>query len=226
MNPVLLHEDNHCLAVAKPAGMPTQGDAHGAPALIDWVREDLRRRHRKPGQVFVGLVHRLDQPVSGAVLFARTSKGASRLSEQFRSGAIEKIYWAIVEGAPSESEGGWTDWLVKDRARNVSRVAGRGEPEAKEAQLNYRVLEHAGGRSWLELRPIHGRSHQLRVQLASRGLPIVGDVKYGASSRLDAEQGGHRIALHAWSISYRHPTRGEAIAVLAPVPADWPGLSP
>lgn len=223
MLPTVLHEDNHCLALNKPAGMPTQGDASGDRSLVDWARDDLKRRYAKPGNVFVGLVHRLDRPVSGVVLLAKTSKGAGRLSEQFRNGTVEKVYWAIVEGSPEEEEGAWTDALVKDERRNVVRVA-EGE-EGRGATLGYRVLDRWRGRSWLEVRPISGRSHQIRVQLASRGLPILGDAKYGARSRVAASDGGHRIALHARSISLQHPTRPEAVSVTATVPTDWPGPS-
>lgn len=219
--PVVLFEDNHCLALNKPSGMPTQGDESGAESLVDWAREDLRVRHRKPGNVFVGLVHRLDRPVSGVVLIGRTSKGAGRLSEQFRAGTIEKVYWAIVEGGPQGDEGTWTDRLVKDERRNVVEVGEVG----KEAALAFRVLDRWRGGSWLEVRPVSGRSHQIRVQLASRGVPIVGDLKYGASTRVEASDGGHRIGLHARSIRFRHPTRPEAIEVRAPVPSDWPGPS-
>ena len=217
--PVILLEDNHCLALNKPAGMLTQGDATGDVSLVDWAREDLRRRHSKPGNVFVGLVHRLDRPVSGVVVLARTSKGASRLSEQFRSGSVEKVYWAIVEGLPEGEEGTWSDSLLKDERRNVSRV----DQGGRAASLSWRVRERWRDRAWLEIRPESGRGHQIRVQLASRGLPIVGDGKYGASSRLAAVDGGHRIALHARSIRFRHPTRPEAIAIDATVPRDWPG---
>ena len=217
--PVVLFEDNHCLALNKPAGMLTQGDATGDASLVDWARADLKRRHEKPGNVFVGLVHRLDRPVSGVVVLAKTSKGASRLSEQFRLGSVEKVYWAIVEGMPEGEEGTWSDTLLKDERRNVSRV-GRG---GRESTLAWRVVDRWRGRSWLEIRPNSGRGHQIRVQLASRGLPIVGDGKYGASSRVSAADGGHRIALHARSISFRHPTRPRSITVDATTPRDWPG---
>ena len=219
MVPIVLLEDNHCLALNKPAGMPTQGDVSGDPSLLDWARADLKRRHAKPGNVFVGLVHRLDRPVSGVVLLAKTSKGASRLSEQFRLGTVEKRYWAIVEGSPEAEQGTWSDAIVKDERRNISRVGQGG----RESTLAWRVLERWRGRSWLEIRPISGRSHQIRVQLASRGVPIVGDGKYGASSRVSAADGGHRIALHARSIRFGHPTRPESITVDASTPRDWPG---
>ena len=220
--PEILYEDNHCLAVNKPAGLLTPGDETGAPTLLDWARADLKARHGKPGNVFVGLVHRLDRPVSGVVLLARTSKAAARLSEQFRSGQVEKLYWAIVEGIVRDDIGEWVDTLAKDERTNVVRVVPAGGAGGREARLAFRVLERRGGKTTLELRPITGRSHQLRVQLATRGWPIVGDRKYGASSTLRALDGGARIALHARALRFSHPTRREEIAVTAPVPADWP----
>lgn len=221
----VLYEDNHCLAVNKPAGVPSQGDESGAESLVDLAARYLKQRYGKPGNVYVGLVHRLDRPTSGVVLLARTSKAAGRLSAQFREGAVEKVYWAIVEGAPTEDEGIWTDRLEKDRSTNQSRVLDEEEEGGKEARVAFRVRERGPDSAWLELRPMTGRSHQLRVQLARRGLPILGDVKYGARGRVRASDGGQRIALHARSLRFTHPTRGEAIEVEAPVPADWPGPS-
>ncbi|HEX8199084.1 MAG TPA: RluA family pseudouridine synthase [Isosphaeraceae bacterium] len=220
--PAVLYEDNHCLALDKPAGLLTQGDVTGAPSLIDAARDYLRATYHKPGNIFVGLVHRLDRPVSGVVMLARTSKAAARLSEQFRAGTVAKVYWAIVEGTWPEEAGEWVDWLWKDQARNVVRPVPAGTAGAQEARLAYRVLGRRARRTDLELRPITGRSHQLRVQLAARGLPIVGDRKYGAASSLEALDGGHRVALHARELVVRHPTRAGAISVVAPIPADWP----
>lgn len=219
----VLFEDNHGIAVNKPAGLLTQADATGSPSLLEWVREDLRVRYHKPGNVFVGLVHRLDQPVSGVVLFARTSKAAARLSAQFRSGDIGKTYWAIVEGHIREENGAWTDWLLKNEQSNLVRVVPEGTPTARVAELDFQVRARwSRRRTWVELRPRTGRSHQLRVQLAGRGYPIVGDRKYGANSMLRASDGGPRIALHARELRFRHPTREEVICVTAGLPDDWP----
>lgn len=219
----VLLEDNHCLAVNKPAGLLTQGDVTGERSLIDEARAYLKARYEKPGNVFVGLVHRLDRPVSGVVLLARTSKAAGRLSTQFREGTVEKVYWAVAEaGTLPDDSGEWTDTLWKDEGRNVVHVVPNGTAGGALARLAFRVLERTSRTIRLELRPITGRSHQLRVQLASRGLPIVGDRKYGAASSLKALDGKPRIALHARSLSFSHPTRPEAISVSAPVPADWP----
>jgi 23S rRNA pseudouridine1911/1915/1917 synthase len=218
----VLYEDNHCLAVNKPAGLLTQGDATGERSVLDEARDYLKEKYAKPGNVFVGLVHRLDRPASGVVLLARTSKGAARLSGQFREGAVEKVYWAVVEGNCPDESGEWDDWLWKDQGRNVVSVVAPGTRGAQEARLAFRVLGRSGGRSWLEVRPVTGRSHQIRVQLASRGLPIVGDRKYGARSVLTAVDGLPRVALHARCLGFSHPTRRDAMCVTATVPADWP----
>jgi 23S rRNA pseudouridine1911/1915/1917 synthase len=218
----VLYEDNHCLAVNKAAGMLSQGDASGAACLVDVVENYLRVRYQKPGNVYVGLLHRLDRPTSGVVLLAKTSKAAGRLSEQFRAGAIKKVYDAIVEGVPLEREGVWTDILAKDPALNRSTVTSGDAIDGKAARVAYRVVETWGRFSRLEMRPETGRSHQLRVQLSERSLPIVGDRKYGAKSKLFAADGHPRIALHARSIRFEHPTRREEILVEAPWPADWP----
>jgi 23S rRNA pseudouridine1911/1915/1917 synthase len=218
----ILYEDNHCLAVNKPAGRLSQADASGANCLVDDVERYLKTRYQKPGNVYVGLLHRLDQPTSGVVLVAKTSKAAARLSEQFRSGRIAKIYDAIVEGVPVQREGVWTDRLAKDHADNRSTVASGADGPGKEARVAYRVVESCGRFSKLELRPETGRSHQLRVQLSERQMPIAGDRKYGAKSRIMAADGLPRIALHARAIRFEHPTRREELWVEAPLPEDWP----
>lgn len=225
MNLDVLYEDNHCLVVNKPAGLLSQGDSSGDPSLVDLAAAYLKTRYHKPGNVYVGLLHRLDRPTSGVVLLAKTSKAASRLSAQFRQGMIAKVYWAIVEGAPCEQEGEWIDLLEKNTRKNRSEVVDDETTSSKEARVRFRVLERSARFTKLELRPATGRSHQLRVQLAMRELPIVGDLKYGATTRLRALDGHGRIALHARQLTFTHPTRPEAISVDAPIPADWPGLS-
>ena len=222
MNLDVLFEDNHCLAINKPAGLASQRDETGTESLVDVVSRYLKQRYEKPGNVYVGLLHRLDRPTSGVVLISRTSKAASRLSAQFRAGTIAKVYWAIVEGRLAEDQGEWVDRLEKDRRLNRSRIAGEGDARGKEARVAFRVLERWADATKLELRPSTGRSHQLRVQSAMRGLPIAGDAKYGARTRLKAQDGRTRIALHARRLTFNHPTRGESIVVEAPVPADWP----
>lgn len=217
----VLLEDNHLLALNKPAGLLTQADATGEPSLVDLAKEYLRVKYQKPGNVFVGLVHRLDRPVSGVVLLARTSKAAGRLSEQFRQRSIKRLYWAIAEGLIPDDEGEWSDLLRKDNRRNIVEVVGPGQ-SGKMAQIDYRIILRGTRTTWVELSPKTGRSHQLRVQLASRGWPILGDRKYGARSTLLASDGRPRIALHARVLSFMHPTRREAISVVADLGADWP----
>ncbi len=222
----VLYEDNHCLAVNKPAGLLSQGDRSGDPSLVEVASLYLKTLYQKPGRVYVGLLHRLDRPVSGAMILAKTSKAAARLSEQFRSGKIGKLYWAIVDGTPPAGSGSWTDVLAKDRRGNRSFTEAEEDSAGKEASVKYRVIERWGSRSKLELEPRSGRSHQLRVQLSSRGFPVLGDIKYGSKVRLKALDGCLRIALHARQITFTHPTRHEPITIVAPVPADWPESTP
>lgn len=218
----ILYEDNHCLAVAKPAGLLTQGDATGDPSLVDLVAADLKHRHGKPGNIFVGIVHRLDRPVSGVVLIAKTSKAAARLSEQFRRSAVEKVYLALVEGRIPVDSGVWRDTLRKDSVTNVTEVVDGAVDGGKFADTVFRVLKRGQVQTLIELRPRTGRSHQLRVQTSARGWPIVGDRKYGATALLNAGDGGRRIALHAASLTIKHPTRDQWLVLHAPVPSDWP----
>jgi 23S rRNA pseudouridine1911/1915/1917 synthase len=215
----VLYEDNHCLAVEKPAGLLTMGDHSGQPTLVDAAKEYLAHKYHKPGNVFVGVVHRLDRPVSGVVLFARTSKGASRLSEQFRIRSVEKTYVALVEGAVSPNEGVLLDRLHKDRGRNVVSVVDD-EEEGQDCELAYERLQKLGRFTLVKILPQTGRSHQIRVQLSSRGWPIVGDAKYGAKSRAEGF-----IALHAASLTFVHPTTKQPITVTSDWPSAWRTLT-
>lgn len=215
----VLFEDNHCLAVDKPAGLLTMGDHTGEPTLVDAAREYLRRKYNKPGNVFVGVVHRLDRPVSGVVLFARTSKGASRLSEQFRVRSVEKTYLAVVEGMVAPAEGILADRLAKDRQRNVVSVVDEDDDDGQECRLAYRRIRKLGRFTLVEIQPETGRSHQIRVQLAARGWPIAGDRKYGARSHLDGF-----IGLHASSLVFQHPVSKERVTVSADLPENWSRL--
>jgi 23S rRNA pseudouridine1911/1915/1917 synthase len=212
----VLYEDNHCLAVAKPARVLTAGDRTGDTSLLDMVRDYLKEKYKKPGNVFVGLVHRLDRPVSGVVLFARTSKAAARLSEQFREGTVSKVYRAIVEGAVTEPSSEFVDWLVKDEKTNVVCSVAPDSPSARESRLRFRRIRTSRGLTLLEITPATGRSHQIRVQLATRGHPIYGDGKYGSKHSLQGT-----IALHAAQLTFDHPTRHEPVTVAAPDPESW-----
>ncbi len=214
----ILYEDNHLLAVYKPAGVLAQGDETGDPTLIDAAKAWLKDKYGKPGKVFLGLVHRLDRPVAGVFLFAKTSKAASRLAAQFREGKVEKVYRAVVEGSPAPVEGTLRGYVVKDEAERRSRLVEAGTPGAREAVLDYCVLASEGGTSLVEVIPKTGRSHQIRVQLAGIGHPIVGDVKYGASESL----AGGAIALYARELRVAHPTRDERVEIAAGPPPVWP----
>ena len=213
----VLYEDNHCLAVNKPARLLTMGDSTGDESLVDQAREYIREKYHKPGQVFVGVVHRLDRPVSGVVLLARTSKGAARLSEQFREGSVTKVYQALVTGSGPLEPVTWRDWLLKDEIRNTVRCVAEGTPGARESILSVRPLGRPGQRTLVEVCPLTGRSHQIRVQLSHHRLPIVGDAKYGSTEPF--REGC--IALHAAALTFRHPTREETITVAAPLPNSW-----
>lgn len=231
----ILYEDNHCLALNKPAGWPTT-HFDGKDETVDrLVKAYLKEKYDKPGNVFLGVVHRLDKPVSGSLVFARTSKAAARLSEQFREGGVEKVYWAVIEeraapglktaahpraAAPwaTADTGALEDWLMKDDANARVETVAPETPGAQFARLLFQVRARHNGLVLLELRPHTGRKHQLRVQLASRGAPIYGDGKYGS-----AHPFGHSIALHAHSLTFLHPTTKEPIAVRADVPKLWRG---
>jgi 23S rRNA pseudouridine1911/1915/1917 synthase len=211
----VLHLDNHLLAVAKPAGVPVVPDASGDASLLDVAKAWLKSELDKPGAVFLGVVHRLDRPVSGVVLFARTSKSAARLAEQFRSRSVRKAYLAVLEGDLAADAGELEQWLLKDeRANRVRAVAARSEG-AMRAATSWKVAARKQGRTLLLLEPQTGRPHQLRVAAAEGlGAPILGDLKYGASRALaDAS-----IALHAWRLSIEHPTRREPVQLGCPVP--------
>lgn len=212
----VLYEDNHCLVVDKPAGLLTMGDHTGEPTLVDAAREYLKQKYHKPGNVFVGVVHRLDRPVSGVVLFARTSKGASRLSEQFRVRSVRKSYMALVEGVVAPGDGVLEDHLAKDRVRNVVSVVDEHDQDGQHCVLSYRRLRKMGRLTLLEILPETGRSHQIRVQLAARGWPIAGDRKYGSKLSVDGF-----IGLHAASLTFQHPVSREAVTVSADLPDAW-----
>jgi 23S rRNA pseudouridine1911/1915/1917 synthase len=216
--PEILYEDNHCLAIAKPAGSISahfQGDEE---TLDRQVKRYLKEKYGKPGNVFLGIVHRLDKPVSGVLLFARTSKAAARLARQFREGTVEKVYWAIVEGSVNRTAGSLEDWLRRNCDAGRVEVVDPREPEARQALLHFQRKGEHGGLTWLELRPQTGRTHQLRVQLAHHGHPIVGDAKYGSIHTF-----GRAIALHARSLTFLHPVRYEPITLTADVSQTWRG---
>lgn len=213
----VLYVDNHLLVVYKPAGLLVQGDPTGDPCLLDLAKKWIKERYHKPGNVFLGLVHRLDRPVSGFVLLARTSKAAARLSALFREKRVEKIYFAVVEGHPKKREGTLIHGIARREAGSVT-VHPEGSPGTQRAVLHYRSLGEAGGRSLLAVRLETGRKHQIRAQLAHVGCPVVGDMRYGSS----APQAHGAVALHARTMRLEHPTKKVLLELFCPIPLGWP----
>jgi 23S rRNA pseudouridine1911/1915/1917 synthase len=228
MDPLaVLFEDNHCLAVCKPAPLLTQGVPAGIPTLEARVKAYLKERYHKPGNVYLGIPHRLDRPVSGVVLFARNTKAARRLAEQFQQRQVEKVYWAAVEGDVQPPEDRWEDWLLKLPQEARTELVPPDTPTARPAVLSYRRLQPGPDWTLLELRPETGRMHQIRVQASARGWPVRGDLLYGARSAFGPPAATPRdrvIALHARSLTFLHPIRYEPITVTAPLPESWQEL--
>jgi 23S rRNA pseudouridine1911/1915/1917 synthase len=219
--PSILFEDNHCIAINKPAGMPAAHFGGTVETADRAVKRYLKDKYHKPGNVFLGVVHRLDRPVSGVLLFARTTKAAARLSDQFRSASVEKTYWALVEGNPTPSEGRIENWLFHDDHARRVRAASPMDASARHARLRYRTRRAIGDRAWLEVNPETGRKHQIRVQLAGKGWPIVGDHRYGASTPFSSG-----VALHARALRFEHPVRHEPVVVTAALPVAWHSAFP
>jgi len=250
----ILCEDGPVLAVNKPAGLLTLGAIPGVPTLERQVKQFLKEKYRKPGNVYLGIPHRLDRPVSGVVVFARNSKAAARLAEQFRERQVHKVYWALVEKVPDPVEGELVDWLLKSPDQARVEIVSPETPGAREARLKYRTLPfnseirnpkseialadlpapppltppcEGGERRWtlIEIELLTGRTHQIRVQLASRGWPVVGDFQYGATNSLgstrQADPRDEPIALHARSLTILHPVRYDSLTITAPLPAIW-----
>ena len=215
----VLYEDNHLLALNKPAGLATMGTPGDTASLLDLAREYIKRRYQKPGNVYLGVVSRLDAPVTGVVVIARTSKAAARLTEQFRSGTVEKLYWAVVEGSVPAGPVACEGWIVEDERHRRMHLVPADTPDAKLCRLTYRRLEALGDNTLVEVAPATGRKHQIRVQLAARGNAIVGDRKYG--SRRAFSPG---IALHARRLVIDHPVLHQPVELTAPVPGSWKPL--
>lgn len=195
----ILFEDNHLLVVNKPAGILAQEDHTGKPDILTLCKEYIKREYNKPGNVFLGLLHRLDRPVSGVMVLAKTSKAASRVSEQIRKRSVKKTYLAVVEGSVPKN-GYLSHYLTKDSTKNITRAVPKGTAGAKEATLTFEAMEQAGDKSLVKVNLITGRAHQIRVQFAEEGNPICGDRKYGNKNS------SGNIALHAFEFELKHPT--------------------
>ncbi|MGC8490591.1 MAG: RluA family pseudouridine synthase [Syntrophobacteraceae bacterium] len=213
----IFYRDNHLLVLYKPAGLLAQGDETGETSLLELGKLWLKDVYNKPGRVFLGLVHRLDRPVAGVMLFCRTSKAAARISEQFRGGKAEKYYLAVLEGKLKEKSGSLVNLIEKGENRSSRVVSGK-TPEAREARLSFTVLDTAQGRSLVRIRLETGRRHQIRLQFAHIGHPVVGDLRYGAPAALPEKQ----IALFAKELFVDHPVRGERLRFESPLPRGWP----
>ena len=216
----ILYEDNHLLVVNKRAGEIVQGDRTGDECLAETLKAFVAQRDGKPGQVFMGIPHRLDRPVSGIVVFAKTSKALERLAAMFREGEVHKTYWALCCAAPSAPEGELEDWLVRNEKMNKSFIAKAGNCEAKLARLRYRYLGPTERYYLIEVELLTGRHHQIRCQLAGMGCVIKGDLKYGAP-RSNPDGG---ISLHSRHISLVHPVRKTPLELTAPLPSSWRGM--
>ncbi len=212
----VLYEDNHIIVVYKESGEIVQGDKTGDKPLSETIKAWIKEKYAKPGNVFLGVVHRLDRPVSGLVVFAKTSKALSRLNDMFRKGEVKKTYWAMVQTPPAEPEGTLTNWLVRNEKQNKSYAYDHEVPNAKKAILKYKTVGQTEHYTLLEVNLLTGRHHQIRCQLSAIGCPIKGDLKYGA--RRSNPDGS--ISLLSRTVEFIHPVSKEYISVVSPLPAE------
>ncbi|MDO5525452.1 MAG: RluA family pseudouridine synthase [Prevotella sp.] len=210
----VVYEDNHIIVVNKDSGEIVQGDKTGDTPLSDTVKEYIRQKYNKPGNVFLGVVHRLDRPVSGLVVFAKTSKALTRLNEMFRTNSVHKTYWAITRNTPPQPSGRLEQWIVRNEKQNKSYVYNREMPNSKKAVLEYSTIGTSDNYTLIEVRLMTGRHHQIRCQLAAMGCPIKGDLKYGA--RRSNPDGS--ISLMSRHVEFVHPVSKETISLSAPLP--------
>ncbi|WP_164670755.1 RluA family pseudouridine synthase [Virgibacillus doumboii] len=218
MNIPILFEDNHLLVVEKPVNIPVQGDRTGDNDLLSILKQDIKIRYQKPGNVFLALVHRLDRPVGGVMVFAKTSKAASRLSDSIRRGAFDKKYLAAVRGKPFRDRATLEDYLIKDTRENKVYTVSSDHKKAKKAVLDYEVLGEKEGLTLLSINLHTGRPHQIRVQLSAMGNPIYGDQKYGQK----VNKPGQQIALWAYTLAFEHPTKKDMTEATSLPPKEYP----
>ncbi|MBP7985122.1 MAG: RNA pseudouridine synthase [Bacteroidaceae bacterium] len=212
----VVYEDNHLIIVNKKSGEIVQGDKTGDRPLSEIIKDYIKKEYCKPGNVFLGVVHRLDRPVSGLVIFAKTSKALARLNEMFRIGEVHKTYWAITKNCPQQLEGELTNWLVRNEKQNKSYAYDKEVPNSKKAILRYKVIGRSDNYALIEVHLMTGRHHQIRCQLAKMGCPIKGDLKYGAQrSNPDGS-----ISLQAHKVEFIHPVSKKEIIVEAPIPEE------
>lgn len=214
----VLYEDNHLLVAVKPPGIPVQADSSGSDDFLNMLKAYIKDKYNKPGNVYLGLVHRLDRNAGGVMVFARTSKAASRLSDQVRQRTIDKVYLAVVHGCPEKRQGRLVHYLLKDKSGNKVSVVEPGTPGAREAVLEYEVLESRQGMSLVRVALETGRPHQIRAQMATLGTPLYGDVKY----RDLGERNRNDLALWSWRMEVEHPVKRERMAFTAPPPDIYP----
>ena len=212
----IIYEDNHLILVSKKAGVPSQGDKTGDIPLTEHVREYIRVKYEKPGNVFTGLIHRIDRPVSGLVLLAKTSKALERMNKLFHDHQIRKTYWAIVKQKPENNEGKLVHWLTRMQQKNITRAHKKEVPDSQRAELDYKLIASIDNYHLLEVYPLTGRQHQIRVQLAAMGCPIKGDIKYG----FDRTNKDASICLHARILEFEHPIQNEKVKFVAPPPKE------
>lgn len=220
----ILLEEGPCLVVCKPSGVPTQAPP-GIDSMEVRIKAFLKSRDNPPCEVYLGIPHRLDRPASGAMIFATRRRAANKLSKQFEHRSVKKLYWVCVEGKLDSPEGTWQDYVRKVYGRPQAEVVPADHPDAKSAVLHYRTLASADWGSWLEIQLETGRTHQIRIQAASRGHPVLGDFQYGAKTPFGPQYDDERlraIALHARSLEFEHTTSKQRVVVVAPVPDFWP----
>lgn len=211
----VLYEDNHLIAVNKPAGLLSQpNDGDQGSSIADQVKAYIRKKYNKPGDAFLGTIHRLDRPVSGVLLFAKTSKGLARMNDLFKKREVKKTYWALVKGVPKDTSARLTHYLLRNEKNRRTHAFNKQKHDAVKSELDYELLKVVNKKSWLEVKPITGRSHQIRAQLSAIGNPIVGDLKYDYNKSNPDKS----ICLHAYSLEFVHPVKKEPIEIKAPSP--------